>query len=154
MTFRNDASHGHIIVVDDEMEIMTVLCEILSRKGYEIKGFTSAREALRALRQQDFDVLLTDLMMPEMDGITLLKKGWEIDSALMGIIMTSHDSLRTAEEARGIGAFDYILKPFRLDSLLPVLSQAVRVRYVKKMAQKAGICFKGSGLSRDLFIGR
>ncbi len=134
MASQNHSFRGRLIVVDDEREIMVVLSEILSGQGYEIRGFTSAREALSAIKEEEFDLLLTDLMMPEMDGVTLLKKGWEIDATLMGIIMTSHDSLRTAAAARNIGAFDYVLKPFKMNILLSVLWQAIRVKKLRMEA--------------------
>jgi CheY-like chemotaxis protein len=61
---------GRLLIVDDEIELMTALCETLTAQGYETTGLTSAEEALRVLQEQDFDVLLADLMMPAIDGIT------------------------------------------------------------------------------------
>ncbi len=122
---------GRIIVVDDEVELMSALCEMLAGQGYETKGFLTGVEALAVLKEQEFDLLLTDLMMPGMDGIELIRGGLEIDPNLIGIIMTGHGTVQTAVEAMKIGAFDYILKPFKLNTLLPLLSRAMQVRNLR-----------------------
>ena len=122
---------GRIMIVDDEAELMTALCEALAAQGYETTGFTTGADALKILVEQDYDLLLTDLMMPEMNGIALLKAGLEIDPNLVGIIMTGHGTVQTAVEAIKLGAFDYVLKPFKLGTLLPLLSRAMEVRSLR-----------------------
>ena len=129
-----DSSHetlGRILVVDDEAELKNVLCEMLSDQGYETEGFPTGAEALAVLREREFDLLLTDLMMPGMDGIELIRAGIEIDPNLIGIVMTGHGTVQTAVEAMKTGAFDYILKPFKLNTLLPLLSRAMQVRNLR-----------------------
>ncbi|HEY7496723.1 MAG TPA: PAS domain S-box protein, partial [Candidatus Tectomicrobia bacterium] len=122
---------GSVLIVDDEVELMTALCEVLTEQGYDVAGFASASEALARLQEQDIDLLLCDLMMPEMDGITLLQAALDIDPHLIGIIMTGQGTIQTAVEAMKIGAFDYVLKPFRLQTLLPVLARAQQVRRLR-----------------------
>jgi PAS domain S-box-containing protein/putative nucleotidyltransferase with HDIG domain len=122
---------GRIIVVDDEAELMSALCEMLAGQGYETAGFPTGAEALAVLNEREFDLLLTDLMMPGMDGIELIRAGLEIDPNLIGIIMTGHGTVQTAVEAMKTGAFDYILKPFKLNTLLPLLSRAMQVRNLR-----------------------
>ncbi len=126
-----DHKIGRVMVVDDEVELMTALCEMLTGQGYETAGFLSGRKALKVLRNQEFDLLVTDLMMPEMSGIELIRAGLEIDPNLIGIIMTGHGTVKTAVEAMKTGAFDYILKPFKLDILFPLLSRAMQVRSLR-----------------------
>src|SRR5450432_1447247 len=75
-----------LLIVDDEVALMRALCDTLDSQGYETTGFTSAVQALDALREQSFDILLTDLMMPLMDGISVLKAAFEIDPNLAGIV--------------------------------------------------------------------
>jgi DNA-binding NtrC family response regulator len=116
-----------LLILDDEAAQMTALCNTLEHEGYATTGFTSANDALDALRGQEFDLVLTDLMMPEMDGITLLRAAQEIDRNLVGILMTGQGTIDTAVEAMKAGALDYILKPFRLSCILPVLSRALAV---------------------------
>ena len=90
---------GRVMVVDDEAELMTALCEALAGQGYETMGFTTGADALKVLVEQDYDLLLTDLMMPEMDGIiALLQTGLEIDPNLVGIIMTGHGTAQAIQE--------------------------------------------------------
>ncbi len=122
---------GRVIIIDDENELLTVLCEILTGHGYETAGYTSAAEALAKLNEQDFDLLLTDLMMPEMSGIDLLQAALKIDPDIVGIVMTGQGTVQTAVEAMKAGAFDFIMKPFTLTSLLPVLSRAMEVRHLR-----------------------
>ncbi len=122
---------GRLIIVDDEAELMTALSEILTNHGYEVAGYTTGAEALTKLKEQDFDLLLTDLMMPEMDGIELLQAAFVIDPNIVGIVMTGQGTVQTAVEAMKTGAFDYIMKPFNLNTLLPVLSRAMAVRHLR-----------------------
>jgi len=120
-----------LLIVDDEAAQMKALCNTLEDEGYATTGFTFAKDALSELRSQPFDLVLTDLMMPEMDGIALLRAAREIDSNVVGIVMTGHGAIDTAVEAMKAGALDYILKPFKLSGILPVLSRALGVRRLR-----------------------
>jgi two-component system cell cycle sensor histidine kinase/response regulator CckA len=122
---------GRILVVDDEVELKNILVEALTSQGYKAAGFTSGEEALSALRGEAFDVLLTDLMMPEMDGIMLVRESLQIDPHLVAIMMTGQGTIQTAVEAMKVGASDYVLKPFRLQTVLPVLTRAMNTRHMR-----------------------
>jgi DNA-binding NtrC family response regulator len=124
-------NRGRLLVVDDEVELKNALCETLADQGFEAAGAAGGEEGLRALAKQDFDLLLSDLMMPGMDGIQLLRKALEADPALVGIIMTGQGTIPTAVEAMKAGAFDYVLKPFNLQTMLPVLDRAMAVRRLR-----------------------
>src|SRR5712671_6944090 len=126
-----DTQIARILIVDDELAQMNALCDTLRDEGYSTDGFTSARESLTALRNGTFDLLLTDLMMPEMDGIGLLRAALEVDANLVGILMTGHGTIDTAVAAMKSGALDYILKPFKLSAILPVLARALTVRRLR-----------------------
>jgi signal transduction histidine kinase len=119
---------ARLLIVDDEARQMQALCDTLKREGYLTRGFTSGREALEALRAQPFDLLLTDLMMPEIDGIALLRACREIDRDLACIVMTAHGTIATAVDALQAGALDYLLKPFKVSEILPVLARALATR--------------------------
>ncbi len=123
---------ARILVVDDEAPQMRALCETLSDHEYETHGCTSPHAALATLRKQKFDLLLTDLMMPGMDGISLLRAAHETDPDLVGILMTGHGTIDTAIAAMKSGALDYILKPFKLSVILPVLTRALNVRQLRR----------------------
>jgi PAS domain S-box-containing protein len=120
-----------ILIVDDDMELMNTLCEVLNARGYDATGFSSATEALKALQRQDFDVLLLDLMMPDINGIEFLKKSHLICPHIISIIMTGYATVQSAVETMKLGAFDYVLKPFKMDILLPVITRALEMRRLK-----------------------
>src|SRR5229473_1651647 len=124
-------SVGKILVVDDEVELKNILVEALVSQGYEAAGFTAGEEALEALRDQAFDVLLTDLMMPGLDGIALVREAMQIDPNVVCIMMTGQGTIQTAVDAMKMGAFDYVLKPFRLQTMLPVLTRAMNTRHLR-----------------------
>jgi hypothetical protein len=118
--------------VDDEAAQMRALCDTLSLEGYATQGFSSAQRALEMLRPGEFDLLLTDLMMPEMDGIALIDAARKIDAALGAIVMTGHGTIDTAVQAMRGGALDYLLKPFKLNVILPVIARALDVQRLRR----------------------
>jgi signal transduction histidine kinase len=120
-----------LLVVDDEARQMEALCRTLGPEGYEVTGCSDPREAVDLLRERSFDILLTDLMMPGMDGIQLLGAALEIDPDLVGVMMTGQGTVGTAVEAMKAGALDYILKPFNLSAIRPVLARAASVRRLR-----------------------
>jgi len=121
------SSLGRVLIVDDEASLVKMLRLMLSRSGYDPVGFTSADAALKAMNGGGFDLLLTDVHMPELDGIDLLRAAMAIDPELVGIMMSGQGTVETAVETMKVGALDYILKPFQLPALLPVLSRAMEV---------------------------
>lgn len=127
----NESQIGKILVVDDEVELKNILVESLNSQGYESVGVALGEEALTKLRDEPFDVVLTDLMMPGMDGITLVQEGLLIDPHLVCIVMTGQGTIQTAVDAMKVGAFDYVLKPFRLQTLMPLLLRALNVRKMR-----------------------
>jgi DNA-binding NtrC family response regulator len=122
---------GALLVVDDEVELLRILCESLSELGFDVKGVSSPAKALEAIREMRPDILLSDLTMPHTDGIALLKFALTIDPNLIGIIMTGQGSTQTLDEAMKSGAFDYMVKPFRIRQALPVLERAMEVRRLR-----------------------
>ncbi|MEP7012670.1 MAG: response regulator [Acidobacteriota bacterium] len=126
------APPARLLVVDDQEGHRKALCEALGFEGYETASFASGKEALDALRPGAFDLLLTDLAMPEMDGIALLSAAQRLDPDLVGIIMTGEGTIASAIDAMKVGALDYILKPFRLSALRPVLLRALSIRSLRR----------------------
>jgi two-component system sensor histidine kinase/response regulator len=123
---------ARILIVDDETAQMRALCNTLQDHHYETTGFSAPKDALAAIQQPGkFDLILMDLMMPEMDGISLLKAVLEVDPDLVGIVMTGQGTIDTAVKAMKAGAVDYILKPFKLSAILPVLSRALAIRRLR-----------------------
>lgn len=120
-----------LLIVDDEPAHMTALYHTLEDSGYDVTAFPSAMQALEEFHKRSFDLVLTDLQMPGMDGISFLRAAQELDHNLVGIVMTGHGAIDTAIEAMKAGALDYVLKPFKLSSILPVLSRALEVRRLR-----------------------
>jgi PAS domain S-box-containing protein len=127
----NAVSPARILIVDDQAAQMRALCDTLRDQGYETTGVTRGEDALKAVHEHQFDLLLTDLMMPGMDGVALLTAALKIDAQLVGILMTGMGTIETAVQAMQAGALDYILKPFKLSAVLPVLARALTVRRLR-----------------------
>ncbi|HAV74445.1 MAG TPA: hypothetical protein DCX50_05665, partial [Limnobacter sp.] len=130
-----------LIVVDDEKPQLEALCSLLQDAGFEVKGFPEPVQALEHLKRQSFDVLLTDLRLPGMDGIELVQRARQLDPDLSAVLMTGHGSIKTAVDAMKLGVLDYILKPFKVSELMPVVNRAIEVRKLK---------LQNSQLIRDL----
>ena len=101
-----------ILVVDDESIVRESLHDWLDSVGYNVLIAESGEEALRVIKQKKIKIMLTDLFMPEMDGIELMKKAREIDPSISSVIITAHGTIQTAITAIREGAYDYIEKPF------------------------------------------
>ncbi|HEU4846234.1 MAG TPA: response regulator [Burkholderiaceae bacterium] len=120
-----------ILIVDDEGAHMQALCSTLRDHGYDTRGYDTGEAALAALREAGYDLLLADLMMPGMDGITLVQAARAIDPDLASIIMTGEGSIASAVRAMKVGALDYIIKPFKVSTILPVLARALETRMLR-----------------------
>lgn len=130
-TAANTAAKVRLLIVDDEPAHMTALYHTLEDTGYDVTAFPSPQQALEELHNRSFDLVLTDLQMPGMDGISFLRATQELDPHLVGVVMTGHGAIDTAIEAMKAGALDYVLKPFKLSTILPVLSRALEVRRLR-----------------------
>jgi signal transduction histidine kinase len=121
----------HLLIVDDEAAQLQALCDTLSQEGFTTTGFGSAAQALASLRPGAVDVVLTDLVMPEMNGIAFLEAVRSVDPQIVGIVMTGHGAVDTAVKAMQAGALDYILKPFKLNVVLTVVNRALAIRQLR-----------------------
>lgn len=113
-----------ILITDDDGDLRELLTEAVSNWGYSTEVAMDGDEALRCLKMQRYDIVITDLMMPGMDGLTLLKKIKDLDREILVIIITGYATIETAVKAIELGAYDYIAKPFRLDELMIVIKNA------------------------------
>ncbi len=119
------ASPSVIHVVDDEPIIHEVLGQLLTAEGYEVENSSSGEEALSKLEEQTADLILLDLFMPGLDGLTVLKRIRERDPQATVIIITAYASVESALEAMKNGAYDYIQKPFKNEDLLLTVRRAL-----------------------------
>ena len=114
-----------ILIVDDELSIVEVLKVLLERNGHVISTSSDGKDALKKLKEQVFDLLITDIRLPEIDGISLLRRARELQSHLAVIVITAYARVDNAVEAMKNGAFDYVTKPFKFDELLITVQRAL-----------------------------
>jgi len=128
-----------ILVAEDEEITLKHLVNTLKREGYDVLGTKNGREALDAMSKEHFDVLITDIKMPEMNGIELLERAKELDHEIEVLIITGFGSIGSAVEAMKKGAYEYITKPFDLDELILKVKNIHERKVLKKenMALKA-----------------
>lgn len=124
---------SRILVVDDKEMMRDSVATTLARKGHTVVSASSAKQAIEKLSERAFDAVITDLQMPEMDGMELLAEIRRIDEQLPVIVMTAYGSVETAVAAMKQGAYDYITKPFSGDALLITMERAAEhARTVKE----------------------
>ncbi|MCR2745484.1 ATP-binding protein [Limnobacter parvus] len=121
-----------LFVVDDEHAQLEALCALLEQEGFSVTGFANPQDALLAIQSTGCDLLLTDLRLPGMNGTALIQQAKKSDPDLPAILMTGHGSVNTAIEALHLGAIDYVLKPFKLSVMLPVIRRALENKVLKK----------------------
>jgi nitrogen regulation protein NR(I) len=121
-----------ILVVEDDESIQNVLHAFLSGKGFEVTLAQNGGAALEQLRAENFDLILTDLVMPGRGGMDVLKAATASQPDIPVIVMTGFATVQTAVEAMKMGAYDYLTKPFNLDELMIVLDKALSVSQLQK----------------------
>ncbi len=116
---------ARILIVEDDRNTLSGLVEILLEEGYAVQGAHSAKKALKLLAKEQFDVLLTDLKMPEMSGMELYERTLTLAPELKTIVMTAYSSVKDAVEAMKRGVYEYLTKPLDLDELFVILEKAL-----------------------------
>ena len=114
-----------ILVVDDEKSQREILEMILSGEGYDVTTASSGEAALKFVEDRHFDLVLTDLKMTGMSGIDLLKELVSRDKSVMVILLTAHGTVDSAFEAKDLGAFAYLQKPYDREKLLETVSRSL-----------------------------
>jgi two-component system, NtrC family, response regulator AtoC len=117
-----------VLIVDDEPNLRKILSAQLSRDGYDVMTANDGEEGLAALKDHHIDLVITDLKMPKVDGMTLLKKALEEDPELPVVLITAHGTIDTAVEALKSGAFDFVTKPFDKDEVRQIVAKALKTR--------------------------
>jgi len=113
-----------ILIADDEASIRHMLAVLLEERGYEVRAVSDGEEALRELQSRDYDALVTDVRMPKLDGLSLVRAAQALNPELTIIVMSAYGSHELAIEAMKAGAYDYLGKPFHPDEVLLVLRKA------------------------------
>lgn len=143
-----------VLIVDDLLSIHEMLEAVIQPTGYTTAFATDGGAGLARYKEEKFDVVLADIDMKPMDGITLLKQLKEYDANAVVIIMTAYASTESAIQALKFGAFDYLQKPFRVDELIGTLKRGIEYRdYQVNRAQSTGAVIESSDLESRL-VGR
>lgn len=128
-------ARGRVLIVDDEANARTALAELLRDEGYIVETAADGFKALPKVEEFAPDLLLTDLKMPGLDGIELMRKAREIDPELASVVMTAHGTIDTAVGAMRQGAADYLTKPINVDELTIVIERVLERR---KLVRETG----------------
>ena len=128
---------GHILLVDDEPEVLRGFARILTARGHQVTTASRGEEAMAKLSVGHFDVLVSDIAMPDMDGIELLREVRRRDLLIPVILATGQPAVKTAAEAVEMGAFQYLIKPIRKDNLCQAVEHAIRMHHMARAKQEA-----------------
>jgi YesN/AraC family two-component response regulator len=120
-----EQKNGKVLVLDDEQIVLDSITRILEAEKYEVKTCHSGNQALEALKAGEFDILITDLKMPGMDGIQAMEALAEVDPDLSMIMVTAYSTVDSAVKAMKMGAVDYIRKPFTPDQLVSLVDKVM-----------------------------
>ena len=122
-----------ILVIDDEVDMLMLLRMIIEENtDYDVKTTNSPTEGIKLFREEDYDLIITDLKMPGLDGIDLFDEFREIKPDVPVIIITAYGSVETAEEAMRKGVAEFIAKPFRKDTILFTIKRILELAQTKK----------------------
>ncbi len=117
---------SHILVVDDEKDTCLLLSQVLEKEGYDVDTASSGKEALSILKKKKINLVITDLKMPEMDGLTFLREARKLKSKAKFIMMTAYGEIETYLDAINLGAFDYLNKPMEISDVRIAVKKALQ----------------------------
>jgi len=129
-------SKGKILVVDDELFVRDLLLEFLGREGFEVVAVESGERALETVKVNAFQIALIDLKMPGISGLETLKEIRKISPLTQNIIMTGYPTIESSIEALRSGAYDYVVKPFKLSDLKASIDKACQEYNLKAEIEK------------------
>ena len=127
-----DMSEARVLVVDDEKSMRDLLAITLQKAGYDVTLAEGGAAAIEAIRRDPFDAIITDLRMPKVDGLQVLRAAKEQSPDTAVIMVTAMASTETAVEAMKLGAYDYITKPFKLDEVNLIIKNALERKHLPR----------------------
>ena len=137
MERKGEATKGWVLVVDDEPELLRGVCRGLKLLGYSVTEARNGEEAVQHLSRRAFDVVVSDIVMPGMGGIQLLKEIRQHDLHVPVVLMTGAPAVSTAVQALEYGAFHYLTKPVESEALDTIVQKAVRMHRMARVKQQA-----------------
>ena len=128
---RNGQRNSSILVVDDEVAIRDLLVRLLESDGHRVRAVGSARDAYAAIQESSVSLLITDVKLPDQDGIALLQQAVELDHRLMGLVMTGYGTVDLAVQAMKAGAAEFLMKPFEVEALQSTVDRLLDLYYLR-----------------------
>ena len=142
-----------ILIADDDKEIRSLLYEILSDEGYDVNTASDGLEAIELIQKKDFDIILTDLVMPNIDGLEVLKASRSKNENTLVIIITGFATMESTIEATKSGAYDYITKPFLIEEIRLLVQRASDFLFYKNRNRELEDNIKVIEKEKDLLKG-
>jgi two-component system, OmpR family, response regulator len=125
---------ARVLLVDDEVAFANNIAKLISKRGYEVIAVYNGESAIRAIEENEFDVIVLDLKMPGLDGLATLKQIKKRQPNVEVIILTGHGSMDSGIDGIQLGAFDFIMKPVRFEDL----HESIRQAFQRKMVHQGG----------------
>jgi two-component system, NtrC family, response regulator PilR len=119
---------GHLLVVDDDLSVRQFLSIMLERSGHQVRAAASGMDAFQLLERHEFDLVITDMKMPQISGMDVLKRVKQVAPHTEVVMITAYATTDSAVEAMKRGAFDYVIKPFKIDELQLIVAKALSRR--------------------------
>src|SRR6266403_4847499 len=116
---------AHVLLIEDDASLAANLCDVLKEDGFKVTVCNRGDEGLRRASKDEWDVVLTDLRLPGLGGLELVRQLHDTQPRLPVVLMTAHGTIETAIEATKLGAYDYLQKPFEMRARISVLHRAV-----------------------------
>lgn len=132
-----DATKGRVLIVDDDMILRSSLRRLLASRGYSVQCVQHGLEAIPLIEAEDFDVVISDIAMPQLDGLQMLRRLKDADLDIPVVLITGEPAVATAVKALEYGAFHYMSKPFEPDAVEEVIGRATRLKRMTMMRRKA-----------------
>ena len=127
-----DNKPASILIIDDEKDILDTLMHTLSGLGYKLKGLSNPKTALKNIKKDHFDLVITDIMMPNITGLDIIRKIKESKRDTQVIVVTGFASLETAIKSIQYGVYDYIQKPFNIDEIKITVKNALDTQNLQR----------------------
>ncbi len=125
-----------VLLVEDELVLRKSVRDWLEEDGYNIECVETGEEALKRIKEEEFGVIVLDLRLPDIDGLQVFEQAKELKPETQGVIITAYPSRETQEKARRLGLLDYLAKPFKVEDLEKLITQALGEAEGKKAGKK------------------
>ncbi|RMF92620.1 MAG: diguanylate cyclase [Candidatus Schekmanbacteria bacterium] len=132
---KNEEKHK-ILVIDDEEVMRCMLNDVLTDEGFDVELASNGFEGIGKIKSNNYDLIITDIVMPELDGMEVLKKAKEISPNSDVLVMTGYASVETAVKSMRLGATDYIVKPFNIEQIQIVVQRTIEKRQLQRKAEE------------------